>query len=63
MLVMDEISQQKINKEMKDLNTIGIQQMYRAYSTRISGAHSLLKCTQNIPQDRRYGRPQNKPRT
>ena len=41
--------------------TICTQQMYKAYSTWISGTRSPLQGTQNILQDRPHGRPQNKP--
>lgn len=55
---MDITTREMAEKEIKNLNNADSQQdvtdIHRTHHSRI---HTLLKCTQNTPQDKLYTRP------
>ena len=56
--IMDITTREMAEKEIKNLNNADSQQdvtdIHRTHHSRI---HTLLKCTQNTPQDKLYTRP------
>ena len=61
--MMDKLSRQKTYKETMNLNDmlnqINLTDIYRTLHSKAI-EYNLLKCTQNVPQDISYVRPQNK---